>query len=79
MVADIFFEALPPPLNYFSAATALKLKSFDKTRSPVLNKNSSASLHLFDTVQCHWLVINVIIVIFIICYGVDFIKKFSSL
>ena len=51
-----------------------------KRDQPVLNKNiSSTTLHLFDMGQCHWLVFNVIIVIFTICHGVDFIKKFSSL
>ena len=42
-----------------------------KRNQPVLNKNiSSAMLHLFNMVD---------IVIFIICRGVDFMKKFSSL
>ena len=51
-----------------------------KCNQPVLNKNiSSATLYLFDTVLCHWLVFNVIIVMFIISHGVDFVQKFSSL
>ena len=51
-----------------------------KCNQPVLNKNiSSATLYLFDTVLCHWLVFNVIIVMFIISHGVDFVQKVSSL
>ena len=44
----------------------IKESIYIKRDQPFLNKNiRSTTLHLFDTVSCHWLVFIVIIVIFI--------------